>query len=143
MIDANGISGLLKLAQLESEKSLDPSTKTGCVITNANYVPISYGHNHLPDVNPDYAESILSDRKTKYPRIIHAEQDAAIHLRAGNPYAAFVYPFPPCLLCASILADIGVREVYAPAPTSETSDRWHFDDVRQWAVVCGIILREV
>lgn len=113
----------LKMAELVSSWSKDPSTKCGSVITKDKRV-VSHGYNGFPKgVNDD--PDIYANRERKYKRVIHAEQNAILHARESlDGSTCYVFPIPPCSTCASLLIQVGIKRIVAPAPSEELISRW-------------------
>lgn len=114
----------LDLARLVSERSLDPSTRCGCVLFDWQHRLVSAGYNGFPRGVEDEA-SMLADRDTKLALIIHAEENALLFAhRDLAGCTAYVWPMPPCARCAAKLAQAGIVRVVTVAPTEEQLNRW-------------------
>ena len=115
----------LKLAELVSTWSKDPSTKVGAVIVNNRRHVVSLGYNGFPqamkDLPADYA-----DREKKYSRIVHGEINALIFAKGGIPSGSTLYtwPFLSCDRCAVQMIQAGIYDFVAPQPTPEQFERW-------------------
>lgn len=97
-------------------ESKDPSTRVGCAIAHRGCEPMGCGRNGAPKGFDDDHE-ILHKRPQKYHVMIHAEINAIINtLRVRSVESllgatAFV-TLRPCGYCTSILAHLGVKEIY-------------------------------
>ncbi len=115
----------LEMATLVSTWSKDPSTKVGCVVVGPHREIRSTGFNGFPRGVADTPER-LNDRETKYPLIVHAEENAVAQAaRIGQSLhgcAAYV-SFPPCARCARLLIQAGVSRVVSPGD-QEVPERW-------------------
>ena len=114
----------LKLAELVSTWSKDPSTQVGAVLVDDKNRILSTGFNGLCRGIPD-DEAILNDRETKLKLILHAEENAVAAARgsvAGS--TCYVWPLPPCAHCAAVLVQTGVKRVVCGAGSAEQRERW-------------------
>lgn len=114
----------LAVAELVSEWSKDPSTKVGCVIMRPDHTIASVGYNGFPRGVEDKRDRLIH-RPTKYAMTVHAEPNAIVNARERlDGYSLYVFPFPPCSNCASVIIQAGIIRVIAPQPTTEQVDRW-------------------
>lgn len=98
------------LALYYSTFSKDPSTKVGCVLVNNQNVPVGLGYNGFSRYSPDRIEC-LNDRKTKYSKTIHAEENA-IYNRTGDIQGSTAYlTHSPCVPCITRLSHNGIKKV--------------------------------
>lgn len=106
----------LDVAALISTWSKDPSTKVGCVVVGPHREIRSTGFNGFPR-GIDDTDARLNDRETKYPLIVHAEENAVAHAaRIGQNLmdcTAYVTS-PTCPRCARLLIQAGVCRVVYP-----------------------------
>jgi len=97
-----------------SQRSIDPSTKHGCVIVSKNNHIISVGYNSFPKNCID--ESLPLNRPEKYSAIIHSEINAIVNSGNKSTKEAIVYvtghPCPHCF-ANMINADIS-KIIYGP-----------------------------
>lgn len=113
----------LLLARHIASWSKDPSSSVGAVIVNSRKQIVSLGYNGFPrGIEDDPSE--LSSRELKYKKIVHAEANAILN----SPYLPlsethlFVFPFPPCCLCAGLIIQAGISSV--TFPDWEIPERW-------------------
>ena len=112
----------MRLAECISEWSKDPSSKIGAVIVDSNRRIVSTGYNGLPRGVVDSDER-LSDRELKYRMVLHAEENAILFAKQDlDGCSLYVTKMPPCSHCAALIAQSGIKRVYAPK--SEIPERW-------------------
>ena len=98
-------------AKLSSAKRL----QVGCIVVKHNRI-ISIGYNGMPSGWDNDCEHVLEDGslKTK-PEVLHAETNAIAKLarssESGEGASLFV-THQPCLDCAKIIYQSGIKEVY-------------------------------
>jgi len=113
---------LLTMAKLVASWSKDPSSKVGAVIVDANRRIISTGYNGFAVGVEDYS-SRLENRDIKYKIILHAEENAIMFAKRDlTGCSLYVTDIPPCAHCASLIAQSGIKNVYALK--KEVPDRW-------------------
>jgi dCMP deaminase len=103
----------LRLAQVVSSWSKDPSTKVGAAIVRDDHTLVSVGYNGFPRGCDDDV-ALYEDRPTKYMRIVHAEVNAI--LTAREPVAGctlYVWPLQPCAACTGVIIQSGIKRVVA------------------------------
>ena len=109
----------MELAEKVSEKSKDPTTKVGCVVTTAEKVVVATGYNGIPMGVADKVERM--QRPAKYLWTAHAEENAvALAARVGarlNDGVAYV-THEPCARCARSLIQAGIRLIYVGSGTT-------------------------
>jgi len=102
------------LAKFVSQWSLDPSTKTGAVITDQNRRVISVGYNGLAQGVEDLPER-LNNREIKYKIIVHCERNAIIFAqRSLEGCTLYTSPFMSCSTCAAMVIQAGIKRCVAP-----------------------------
>ncbi len=123
---ANWYGRFIHLARVIATWSKDKSTKVGCVIVGPQREILSVGYNGFPRGIAD--DGRLDDRTTKYPLIVHAEENAVLNAtRTGSRImggVAFV-TFAPCTRCSRMLIQAGIGEVVSPA--GDVPERWRED----------------
>ena len=113
----------LDLAEHIAGWSKDPSTQCGAVITEGKRI-VSLGFNGFP-VDTDDSREIYNNRKRKYKRVLHAEQNALLFARENlTGYTCYVFPMPPCSTCAAMLIQAGIARVVSIEPEADKKFRW-------------------
>ncbi len=104
---------LMSLAFVVASRSIDPSTKHGCVIVDQNHCPLAWGYNGPPRGMRD--EQVPFERPDKYAWMVHSEENAILNAQ-GSLHGAIVYNTGrTCHRCARMLVQKGVSEiVYGP-----------------------------
>ena len=120
----------LAMATLVSLKSKDPSTKTGCVVVDADNRIRSMGYNGFPQGVKD-SHQRYEDRELKYALIAHCDANAIFSAaRAGIPLkgCTMYLTGPPCAECTKGIIQAGIVEVVWPLDNKfeepETRARW-------------------
>ena len=104
----------LSLAKFISGWSLDPSTKTGAVITDKNHRIISVGYNGLAKGVKD-TEERLNNRELKYKIIVNCERNAIIFAQRDlSGCSLYTFPFMSCSTCAAMVIQSGITRCIAP-----------------------------
>jgi len=128
---------LMGLARHVAGWSKDPSTQVGAVIADRANRIVSLGYNGFPRGVRDRR---LKDREYKLARIVHAEMNALLFARGSVEGARlYVWPMPPCSLCAGPIIQAGIAEIYAPPP----GERWResCDHAREMFEEAGVRVR--
>lgn len=126
----------MKTAFTYAELSSAKKKKVGCIVVKENRI-ISIGYNGTPPgwdncceveipehIDPDSREIIPAYLMTK-PEVYHAEANAVAKLarshESGEGASVFI-TLEPCIDCAKLLAQVGVKEVfYAEKYTANVS----------------------
>jgi dCMP deaminase len=99
-------------------RSLDESTRCGCILVDKKNRPMGQGYNgHPRKVNYD---DMPQNRPEKYGPIIHSENNAILNcVGLLEEFTAYITG-PPCIHCWSQLIQAGVkRVVFGPITTSK------------------------
>lgn len=129
------------IATIVAQRSLDPSTKVGCVIINQEKSILATGYNGPPRGMLD--DNVPLERPEKYTYMSHAEINAianaarhGISLRSST----FYITTPPCDVCFRSIINTGASKViYGPIPTKE-KERYNFEATQRMAIECGVEL---
>ena len=114
----------LRMAELISTWSKDPSTRVGAVIFDQDNRVVSLGYNGFPKGVEDSADR-YSDRATKYRMVVHAEMNAIMFAqRSLRGCSIATFPFMPCSNCAASIIQSGIARVVAPALPQHLAERW-------------------
>lgn len=116
----------MRMAHVISERSKDPSTQAGAVITNQNNVVIGMGYNGFPrgidnDKLPWAREGSFLD--TKYAYVCHAEENAVYNSNSSVKDSKIYCTLFPCNECAKTLIQNGITEIIFE------SDKYHDTDI--------------
>lgn len=105
----------MRMAYVISERSKDPSTQAGAIITNQANVIVGAGYNGLPrgiedehdlpwERDGDFAD-------TKYPYVCHAEENAIYNANASTKDGKIYCTLFPCNECAKTIIQTSIKEV--------------------------------
>lgn len=117
----------LRMAELVSSASKDPSTRCGAVIVRSDHTVASVGFNGFPKGVLDDERRYL-DRDIKLEQVIHAEVNAV--LLAREPLEGYtIYTWPPaygpsCAKCTGVIIQSGIKRVVHKRDDSEFAMRW-------------------
>lgn len=104
----------MKLAQVISTWSKDPSTKVGAIVVGHNGEILSQGYNGFPRKIKDTSDR-LNDRSKKYKYIIHAEMNAIFNASLNGVSlqnsSIYIYGLPICHECAKGIIQVGIKKV--------------------------------
>jgi dCMP deaminase len=105
-------SYFMSIAFVAAMRSIDPSTKHGCVITKNKKI-LSIGYNGPPRGLND--EMIPLTRPEKYPFMTHAEENAILNSDVSMEDSVVYITGWPCHKCFRMLIQKGVSEIiYGP-----------------------------
>ena len=104
----------MRMSYVIADRSKDPNTQVGAVITTQNNVAVGMGYNGFPkNVDNDKfpwdrdGESL----NTKYPYIVHAEANAIYNANANTEGCRLYVKLFPCNECAKAIIQNGIVEV--------------------------------
>jgi dCMP deaminase len=113
MLDDKWSRRLHQLAKHVAQWSKDPSSKHGAVIVDERRVVLATGYN-------GFARGVVDDparyeeRFIKYKMIVHAEANAVLSAMAPVRGGIMVCTGHPCVGCAPLIIQAGIREVVCP-----------------------------
>lgn len=114
------------ISLLSAMRSKDPNTQVGaCIVDKSNRI-VSIGYNGF--VNGCSDEDFPWGRDgeyldTKYPYVVHAEQNAILNARGKSLEGCVIYVTEfPCNECAKNIIQSGIRKVYY------LSDKYRYSD---------------
>ncbi|MDU4890766.1 MAG: dCMP deaminase family protein [Clostridium sp.] len=116
----------MSISILSGMRSKDPSTQVGACIVDGNNRIISIGYNGF--VNGCSDEDFPWAREgefleTKYPYVVHAEQNAILNARGKSLEGCRIYVnLFPCHECARNIIQSGIKEVYYLSNKYEDTD---------------------
>ena len=104
----------MRMARTIAQRSKDPSTQAGAVITTQDNVVVGIGYNGFPrgvgnDDFPWEREGDFVD--TKYAYICHAEENATYNANAQTKGCKVYATLFPCNECAKTVIQNGMTEV--------------------------------
>lgn len=114
------------VAKLSAMRSKDPDTQVGACIVNRKNRIVGIGYNGFPvgiedDAFPwDKTDSWLD---SKYPYVVHAEQNAILNATEPLDGATLYVTLFPCNECAKVILQSGITEVVY------LEDKYHDRDV--------------
>lgn len=107
----------MAIAHVVATRSIDQSTKCGCVIVGSDHRVISLGYNGPPRGVDD--DKVPQTRPEKYVWFEHAERNAIFNARVPMDEAIAYVTSLPCVDCFRALIQCGIRTVwYCPTPTN-------------------------
>ncbi len=112
----------MRMANIIAQRSKDPSTQAGAVITTSQNVVVGVGYNGFPrgiesaDL-PWNRDGELAD--TKYAYVCHAEENAVYNANNSTRDCKIYCTLFPCNECAKTIIQNGIREVIYE------SDKYH------------------
>lgn len=114
---------LVLLADFIGQRSKDPSTQVGAVITRPDKTIAATGYNGFPRAIEDVPE-LLNSREEKYPRVIHAEMNAILTAREPLHGYSMHISLHPCDRCAVHVIQAGITKVVWPVVSAAHRERW-------------------
>lgn len=101
----------LKVAQVTSELSKDPSTKVGAVVVTPDNRQCSLGYNGFADGIEDLEER-WHNRPIKYEFVIHAEENAILNSPFDTKGCTLYCTHRCCHKCMARIIRAGIKKVY-------------------------------
>jgi len=114
------------VAMLSAMRSKDPQTQVGACIVNPKHRIVGIGYNGFPvgiddDLFPwDKTDSWID---SKYPYVVHAEQNAILNATDPLDGATLYVTLFPCNECAKVILQSGIAEVVY------LEDKYHDRDI--------------
>ena len=102
------------IALLSSMRSKDPQTQVGAGIVNEEHRIVGIGYNGFPHGCKD--EEFPWEREgefinTKYPYVVHAEQNAILNSTTSLKHCRLYVSLFPCHECAKEIIQSGINEI--------------------------------
>jgi dCMP deaminase len=111
----------MTLAIATAQRSIDTSTKHGCVFIGENNHFISLGYNSFPKDCLD--NQLPKTRPLKYKVTIHSEINAIINARESLKGSTAYITGYPCSLCFASMLNAGIEKIiYGPVGSNCISD---------------------
>ncbi|MEI6237318.1 MAG: dCMP deaminase family protein [Candidatus Saccharibacteria bacterium] len=104
----------MQMCRVIAQRSKDPNTQTGaCIVSDKNII-ISLGYNGFPrgcddDNLPWDREGDFAD--TKYPYVVHAEENAVLNANQSTEDAKIYCNLFPCNECAKVIIQKGIKVI--------------------------------
>jgi len=122
----------MRMANLISLRSKDPSTQAGSVVVTENNVVVGLGYNGFP--RGIGSEDLPWEREgnfeeTKYAYVCHAEENAIYNSNSSTKQCKTYSTLFPCNECAKTIIQNGIKEViyesdkYADLPAFKASKK--------------------
>jgi len=115
----------MDIAFVIAQKSLDPSTKHGCVVVDSEKGILTVGYNSPPRGCVD--QLIPLERELKYTFFVHSEENCIITAaRCGIALkgSTFYVTGYPCPRCFRGIINIGaIKVVYGPIPSACVTEK--------------------
>lgn len=131
----------MAMAYLTAMRSIDDSTKCGCVIVSTDNKVLSVGYNgSFRGINDS---EVPQTRPEKYDWFEHAERNAIFNARKNLEGSTAYITGPPCMDCFRALIQCGIAKIYfgnikAKMNNDETLKLQH-----KMASIVGITLSEM
>ena len=132
------------VAMLSAMRSKDPQTQVGACIVNPKHRIVGIGYNGFPvgiddDLFPwDKTDSWID---SKYPYVVHAEQNAILNATEPLDGATLYVTLFPCNECAKVILQSGIAEVVY------LEDKYHDRDIfaasRRMFDAKGVVYRQL
>jgi dCMP deaminase len=142
--DINKIKAMLQVAFTVASLSTCKRRSVGAVITDDEFNILSTGYNGVPKKYPHCkaGHTECSDKKS-VPGLdlescyaIHAEQNALIKLADHNKAKMIFTTTQPCIHCAKMIANTGIKHIYYVTDYSHSG-------VANLFIDCGITMEKV
>ncbi len=104
----------MHICRIIAQRSKDPSTQTGACLVDKKNIILSLGYNGFPrgcsdDLLPWDREGEFGE--TKYPFVVHAEENAVLNANASLDGAKLYCILFPCNECAKVIIQKGIAEI--------------------------------
>ena len=137
------LSKYMGIADAVSKLSKDASTQVGAVIIGQTNEVRSVGYNGSPRGCSADEDHRSESRPEKYFWLSHAEANAITNAaRVGTPLAGstVVVTHFPCMDCARLIVQAGIKKVVTKPVPPEFADRWkeHISRAMQLFVECDV-----
>lgn len=104
------------IAILASKRSKDPNTQVGSCIANDDNIIVSIGYNGFPrgcsDDEFPWEREAEKMEDTKYPYVVHSEQNAILNSRQNLKGCKIYVTLFPCNECAKAIIQSGIKHIY-------------------------------
>ena len=108
----------ISIAEQVAKKSKDPSTKTGCVIVDKKYRPVSFGYNGF--ISGCNENKMTNERPMKYYLTIHAEMNALMFAKRDLENCILYTLYAPCENCLKHILQSGIKRIIYKNPVVQS-----------------------
>lgn len=128
-----------------AQMSKYPGTKVGALVLGGRFETLASGWNGAARGSKADEDGRLDDRATRLLWAVHAEANAIANAAArGVPLlgSTMLSTLMPCMACAKLIVQAGIRCVICPEPAGEEASRWseEFTATRELFIECGVEL---
>ena len=102
------------IAEQVALKSKDPSTKTGTVIVDKDYRPVSFGYNGF--ISGCNENKMTQERPMKYHLVLHAEMNAILFSKRDLNNCILYTLYAPCENCLKHILQVGIKRIIYKYP---------------------------
>ncbi len=99
----------IAIAEKVSERSKDPSTKTGCILVDEKNRPVSFGYNGF--IGGCDENKMTQERPMKYHLVIHAEMNAILFAKRNLENCTAYSLYAPCENCLKHMIQAGIKKI--------------------------------
>lgn len=99
----------LNIAEQVALKSKDPSTKTGAVIVDEQYRPVSFGYNGF--ISGCDESKMSNERPMKYHLVLHGEMNAILFAKRDLRNCILYTLYAPCENCLKYALQTGIKRI--------------------------------
>ena len=100
----------IAIAEEVSERSKDPSTKTGCILVDEKNRPVSFGYNGF--IGGCNEKKMTQERPMKYHLVIHAEMNAILFAKRDLENCTVYSLYAPCENCLKHMMQAGIKRLF-------------------------------
>ena len=108
----------INIAEQVALKSKDPSTKTGTVIVDEQYRPVSFGYNGF--VGGCDENKMSQERPLKYHLVLHAEMNAILFAKRDLRGCILYSFYAPCENCLKHILQVGIKKIIYKNPVVQS-----------------------
>ncbi len=108
----------INIAEQVALKSKDPSTKTGCVIVDEQYRPVSFGYNGF--IGGCDESKMTNERPLKYHLVLHGEMNAILFAKQDLKNCILYTLYAPCENCLKYILQTGIKKIIYKYPTIQS-----------------------
>lgn len=139
----NKYQRLMPMAWACADQSKLPGTHVGAAVFGEDFEPLSSGWNGAPRGCRADEDGRSIEREERLLWTVHAEANAIANAaRSGHRLkgATMLCTLMPCLPCASLIVQAGIKRIICPEPTGDIVVRWgeHFARTRMLFRECGV-----